>query len=162
MPITVDNQTEHLDHPPSPEELAEIYMRAEAKDPRSLLYERVLVRPKIPVFRFGIFILLFLGFGTITYMGIGHLYRKQWLALLCTVVIEALLIVLLAKPLLIALVKTYQALASTKVRNRCRYEPSCSAYMILAVEKYGFWHGFCKGMKRWRSCKPPNGGYDLP
>ncbi|MBR2309265.1 MAG: hypothetical protein IKA47_01860 [Oscillospiraceae bacterium] len=30
------------------------------------------------------------------------------------------------------------------------------------MEKHGFWQGFPKGLKRWRSCNPPNGGFNLP
>ena len=73
-----------------------------------------------------------------------------------------LICALFAKKVLIGLVKLYQAVAPAGLRNKCRYEPSCSAYMILAVEKYGLFPGVRKGLARWKSCKPPNGGYDLP
>ncbi|MBR4863272.1 MAG: membrane protein insertion efficiency factor YidD [Oscillospiraceae bacterium] len=60
------------------------------------------------------------------------------------------------------MVETYQAVAPAKTRERCRYEPSCSVYMLQALKKYGFLPGLKKGLKRWRSCKPPNGGIDPP
>jgi len=151
-----------LDHPPTPEELAEIYKRQEENDPRSVFYKRTLIRPRIPV---GWLIAFFL-VGSLTflgiYIGIEHVSDSGWLAVLCAIVGVCLLGLLFAKQLLIAAVKTYQALAPKHVRERCRYEPSCSVYMIQAVEKYGFWRGFRRGMRRWKGCKPPNGGIDLP
>ena len=71
-------------------------------------------------------------------------------------------LLIFAKSIAIWSVKIYQALAPQKVRMRCRYEPSCSMYMILCLEKYGFLKGMKKGLKRWGGCKPPNGGYDWP
>ena len=157
-----NNPIEILDHPPTPQELADIYMRSEENDPRSLLYNRVSVRPKIPVFKLLLYICLTAGFGVAGYIAAHNLWGKIWLAVICAVAAALLILLLLAKYILIAIVKTYQATAPTRVRNRCRYEPSCSAYMILAVEKYGFLKGFKKGLKRWKGCKPPNGGFDLP
>lgn len=36
----------------------------------------------------------------------------------------------------------------------CRYEPSCSLYCKQAIEKYGFWYGCVKGIRRFLSCHP--------
>lgn len=83
-------------------------------------------------------------------------------AVLAAVGMLMLVLVIFAKPIVIWAVKIYQVLAPEKVRMRCRYEPSCSVYMILCLEKYGFWKGLRKGLKRWGGCKPPNGGYDWP
>jgi putative membrane protein insertion efficiency factor len=45
----------------------------------------------------------------------------------------------------------------------CRFEPSCSAYMILAVEKHGAVKGFFKGVWRIIRCNPfSKGGEDVP
>lgn len=156
------NDYKTMDHPPSPEELAEIYKQAEEKDPRSLFYKRVLVRPKLPVGKLLLFLILFAAAAVAAYMGLFAWLHLWPLAVLGALLAVALVAVLLGKPLLITLVRSYQALASSKTRERCRFEPSCSVYMIQAVEKYGFWRGLKKGLKRWRSCKPPNGGYDIP
>ena len=123
---------------------------------------QTLVRPKWAVAQLLLYLLLLCGVGALAHMGLLHTLHLPWLAVTGAVVLPLLAVLLLAKPLLITLVKTYQALAPAKVRRRCRYEPSCSAYMILAVEKYGVWKGLVKGLKRWKGCKPPRGGYDMP
>ena len=137
-------------------------MQADAADPRSIFYQRTLIRPKIPVWQLLLILVLTLGGAVAAAFGVGAAGARLWLQLLCGVAAAGLMLLLLAKPLLIALVKTYQALAPKAVRERCRYEPSCSVYMLQAVEKYGFWKGVRKGMKRWKGCKPPNGGIDPP
>ena len=153
---------EPFNRPPTPSELAEIYMHSAENDPTSLSYKRVLVRPKVPIGKLLLCLFLLAGVGIASYIAILHFSHNSVWATVGAVVSILLVGLLLAKTLLIALVKTYQALAPDKVRLRCRYEPSCSVYMIQAVEKYGFWKGFIKGMKRWHSCKPPNGGFDPP
>ena len=62
----------------------------------------------------------------------------------------------------IGLVLLYKAIAPMSLRNRCRFEPSCSTYMIMALQKYGFFVGVYKGIRRICRCHPPNGGEDLP
>lgn len=66
------------------------------------------------------------------------------------------------KKLIILFVRVYQKYVSRKIRNRCRFEPSCSEYMILAIEKYGAYKGLQKGVKRILRCKVPNNGIDYP
>src|SRR5579872_6797994 len=51
----------------------------------------------------------------------------------------------------IALVRLYQWLLSPIFGGQCRFHPSCSQYFILAVEKYGFISGCCRGA--WRILK---------
>jgi len=62
----------------------------------------------------------------------------------------------------ICLVKIYQHFAPDAIRNKCRFEPSCSEYMILSLEKYGFVKGIGKGIGRLRRCNIDHGGYDAP
>jgi len=66
------------------------------------------------------------------------------------------------KRFLIYLIRIYQRYAPTRVRKSCRFEPSCSNYMILSLEKYGVFSGLYRGITRLGRCKPPNGGVDLP
>jgi hypothetical protein len=43
----------------------------------------------------------------------------------------------------------------------CRFYPSCSAYAIEAIEKYGLFFGGLKAAKRILRCHPFSaGGYD--
>jgi len=59
-------------------------------------------------------------------------------------------------------IKKYQKYAPTRIRSACRFEPSCSNYMLLAIEKYGLTRGGYQGVKRLLRCKIPNGGFDYP
>jgi len=65
------------------------------------------------------------------------------------------------KRLLILLVRAYQAILSPYLPNSCRYTPTCSQYMVEAVQKYGALKGGWMGLKRIGSCHPWGGhGYD--
>ncbi|MBD3616104.1 MAG: membrane protein insertion efficiency factor YidD [Gracilimonas sp.] len=63
--------------------------------------------------------------------------------------------------LIIGLVKFYQAAISPWLGKSCRYTPTCSQYMIEAVNEWGPLKGFWLGIKRIGSCHPWGGeGYD--
>ncbi len=60
-------------------------------------------------------------------------------------------------------VRFYQLTISPWLGQNCRFVPSCSAYMIEAVEKYGAVRGVLKGLARIGRCHPFHpGGYDPP
>ncbi len=45
--------------------------------------------------------------------------------------------------------------------DQCKFTPTCSNYMIDAVQKYGIIKGTRMGVKRVSRCRPGNlGGYD--
>ncbi|WP_124058352.1 membrane protein insertion efficiency factor YidD [Vaginisenegalia massiliensis] len=63
--------------------------------------------------------------------------------------------------LLILLVRGYQKFISPLFPPSCRYSPTCSAYMIQAVEDFGFFRGFLMGCARILRCHPfVEGGFD--
>lgn len=65
--------------------------------------------------------------------------------------------------LIIVLVKSYRLLLRPLLPPSCRFEPSCSEYMILAVRKYGPVRGAYNGVRRVLRCHPWHpGGYDPP
>lgn len=64
--------------------------------------------------------------------------------------------------LLLALIRLYQRTAPQRLRGACRFEPSCSNYMMLAIQKYGAWKGVKLGLQRIHRCRIPNGGEDYP
>lgn len=68
----------------------------------------------------------------------------------------------LLKRSVIGAVLIYKAFAPMSVRDRCRFTPTCSTYMIMAINKYGLFRGVFKGIGRLLRCKPPNGGEDYP
>jgi putative membrane protein insertion efficiency factor len=63
----------------------------------------------------------------------------------------------IASKILIGLVNIYQAILSPYLPNSCRYTPTCSQYMIEAIQIWGFWKGFKLGIKRFASCHPWGG-----
>ena len=65
--------------------------------------------------------------------------------------------------MLIGLVRLYQKFLSPCLGQNCRFSPTCSQYMILAIEKYGLLRGGCKGIRRILCCHPWHpGGEDPP
>lgn len=65
------------------------------------------------------------------------------------------------KQLFILLVRFYQAAISPYFPNACRYTPTCSQYMIEAIQKYGLAKGGWMGLRRVGRCHPWGGhGYD--
>jgi putative membrane protein insertion efficiency factor len=65
------------------------------------------------------------------------------------------------KKMIIAMVKGYQWLISPLLGNNCRYYPTCSSYMIQAIERFGVLKGVWMGLKRLGRCHPfHEGGID--
>ncbi|MFN6130912.1 MAG: membrane protein insertion efficiency factor YidD [Planctomycetota bacterium] len=65
--------------------------------------------------------------------------------------------------ILIQSVKFYQRAISPLLWSSCRFTPTCSQYMILAIEKYGPIRGVWKGILRILRCHPIHpGGFDPP
>jgi len=65
------------------------------------------------------------------------------------------------KVIILALLKFYKMFISPLLGNRCRFFPTCSAYMAEAVTKYGALKGVWLGLKRLIRCHPfCDGGYD--
>jgi putative membrane protein insertion efficiency factor len=63
--------------------------------------------------------------------------------------------------LFIVIVKAYQWIISPLLPKSCRYEPSCSHFMIDALRKCGPIKGMYHGIKRILRCNPySGGGYD--
>ena len=63
--------------------------------------------------------------------------------------------------ILIAFVRMYQVGLSPLLPASCRYYPSCSAYAITALEKYGAVRGAWLAVRRISRCHPFHpGGYD--
>lgn len=66
------------------------------------------------------------------------------------------------KYILIQLIRIYQQTFSRILPSRCRFYPSCSAYMIDALTEYGWQRGSWLGLKRLSKCHPFHpGGFDF-
>jgi len=58
-------------------------------------------------------------------------------------------------------VRIYQWTISPLFPSNCRYQPTCSNYMIQAVQEWGIFKGTWLGLKRISSCHPWGGeGHD--
>ncbi len=65
------------------------------------------------------------------------------------------------KTLLIGLVRAYRMFISPWLLPSCRYRPTCSAYAIEAIERFGAWQGGWLALRRILRCHPFHpGGYD--
>jgi len=61
----------------------------------------------------------------------------------------------------LAILRTYKRLISPLLPPMCRFEPTCSVYMMKAVEQYGALRGIWLGVRRLARCHPFNpGGWD--
>lgn len=132
------------------------------QDPRSITYIRKLKRPKIDWLKVGALILLppvlFIIFGWLLYYcGISMIQ-----SFLIAMMIWLIYLGVALKSILLWLVKIYQRYAPDSIRKKCRFEPSCSEYMMLSIEKYGVWKGVRKGIDRLKRCNVNNGGFDFP
>lgn len=64
---------------------------------------------------------------------------------------------------IIGVIRVYQRTLSPLLGSVCRFQPSCSRYMIGAIEKYGVVRGVSKGCRRLCRCHPWHpGGFDPP
>ncbi|MEH0019670.1 MAG: membrane protein insertion efficiency factor YidD [Desulfobacter sp.] len=67
----------------------------------------------------------------------------------------------MSRQLLSILIRFYQFFISPFLGANCRYVPTCSAYALEAVEKYGSLKGSALALKRVLRCHPFRpGGYD--
>jgi putative membrane protein insertion efficiency factor len=60
-----------------------------------------------------------------------------------------------------SLIRLYKRFLSPMLPPSCRFYPSCSAYTLAAIEKYGLLRGSVMGAWRLLRCNPFSaGGYD--
>lgn len=135
---------------------------SDTSDPRSFAYVRVLKRPKIHWFRIGACVLVPLLLAAGAVFGLKAL-ELSTLVSIC-IALGALFVyaAVMAKSAAICAVQIYQRYAPASIRNKCRFEPSCSEYMILAIKKYGLLQGLRKGRHRLKRCNVDDGGFDAP
>lgn len=124
------------------------------QDPRSIDYERVYNKTPINILKILIIITIYVLF----YIA----FRIIKLNNLYLVIFSIMYIILNTKNLLILFIKIYQHIAPISIRSKCRFEPSCSNYMLMCLQKYGLISGLKKGIKRLKRCNVSDGGYDYP
>ncbi len=90
------------------------------------------------------------------------LVKKEAPINIISLIAAIILSYILLKYFLIGAVLMYKAFAPLSMRDQCRFTPTCSTYMIMALKKYGAIIGLIKGILRIIRCRPPNGGIDYP
>lgn len=123
-------------------------------DPRSYNYKRIYNKEPINKIRLSIIILIDIILSLFLYF----IFRNS----LIIIIVNLIYYLFLLKYVLIFIVKIYQKIAPISIRSRCRFEPSCSNYMLQSLEKYGLFKGLKKGIKRLKRCNINDGGYDYP
>jgi len=67
----------------------------------------------------------------------------------------------LATRILVFIVYAYRVTLGPFLGGHCRFQPTCSQYMLDAVAKYGPWRGAWRGTCRICRCHPLGGsGFD--
>lgn len=135
---------------------------SDEQDPRSSNYVRILKRPQISWFRIILYFLIPAIVITALIIALKHFSVSTTMTVILAITVFTVYIILTLKRAIICAVKIYQRYAPDSVRNKCRFEPSCSEYMILAIEKYGLLKGVKKGINRLKRCNVNDGGFDYP
>ena len=67
----------------------------------------------------------------------------------------------LARRIAIAPIRAYQTVISPALPRRCKYEPTCSAYAVQAIRRFGILRGLVLAVWRLLRCNPfSHGGFD--
>ena len=59
-------------------------------------------------------------------------------------------------------IRLYQRFVSPLLGSTCRFSPTCSHYMIEAIQRHGLWRGGWMGLRRILRCHPFNKGGEDP
>jgi putative component of membrane protein insertase Oxa1/YidC/SpoIIIJ protein YidD len=134
---------------------------AEQEEAWEYVCRRELTRPRTNVKRALRYSMLFLGIDILVTRICGYLvqyfYQKSGfidstcsISLLAIIffIITSLGLLAVSKKTLIGLVRLYQRYAPERIRRKCLFKPTCSEYMILALEKHGLIKGLYKGCYR--------------
>lgn len=150
------------------EQFTDLHPKGSPNDIQHFDLERELVRPvlhfkRVLIKTVAVFITATV-FGILAKIILNSFYckRASMFSFLVSGLIIILAIIIKLKSILIWLIMVYQKFAPERVRLRCVFNPSCSEYMILAIEKYGVIKGIYKGIKRLKRCHLPNFGDDFP
>jgi putative membrane protein insertion efficiency factor len=135
---------------------------ADPTNPANFAYKRILVRPTLKWTRIIAYVMLLFFLPVSAWVICGHCNLPAAERILVSAIVLGCYVSCTAKKASICCVRIYQRYAPDVVRNRCRFEPSCSQYMILAIEKYGVIRGIAKGIGRLKRCNVHSSGYDYP
>jgi putative membrane protein insertion efficiency factor len=58
------------------------------------------------------------------------------------------------KKIIIKFIQLYQWFSRRFWKSNCRFYPTCSAYMMLSIKRFGIIYGLKIGLKRLLRCQP--------
>lgn len=131
-------------------------------DPRSSSYKRILIRPRINWLLFVTWLICPIILCVLVFTAYKLWQYSPEYNLPIMIIIVLTYLVCTAKRMIIFSIRVYQRYAPDSIRLKCRFEPSCSEYMIQSIQKYGLIKGLVRGMKRLSRCNIDGGGYDYP
>lgn len=131
-------------------------------DPRSLSYVRKLNRPTINWLKIFFYSILPILLSVVLFVLFRSFGLSVMLSSLVSIAVFLIYIVFAIKPAVVCCIKIYQRYAPDRIRNKCRFEPSCSEYMLIVIRKYGLIKGVKKGIHRLKRCNVNDGGFDFP
>jgi putative component of membrane protein insertase Oxa1/YidC/SpoIIIJ protein YidD len=129
-----------------------LHPEGSANNIKIVVRERQLIRPEIYYWKAVLNVLIPVVFCFIAF---------QWTNQLAIIMLCVYTLLRLGG-IIIWFIHLYQRYASDEIRLACVFEPSCSEYMILSIQKYGAICGCINGIKRLKRCHYPNGGNDYP
>lgn len=131
-------------------------------DPRSPHYKRILTRPRIRWFRFAVSLLGMI-ICAISLMTMFHIIGMlAWVRYILAAIFIIVYCMIHKEIILCETIRIYQHYAPDRIRNRCCCEPSCSNYMIMAIQKNGPIIGIFRGLRRLKKCGIEVSGIDYP
>jgi len=124
--------------------------------------KRELIRPKTNIINAAYFLSLLLLVCFAVSMIMNFLFEKIPFMFVFVFVFFLLSFILL-KRIIIGMVELYQHYMPEFLRRSCLCMPTCSEYMILAIEKYGALKGLRKGLYRlMHTCRGKDYKIDYP
>ena len=130
-------------------------------DPRSVAYHRQNFRPPIPWLRLWLGIII--PIGALAAWGVysAKFPISKVSVIVGWVLLLGIIVGIALKHAIIAIIQIYQRFAPDRIRNKCRFEPSCSQYTIRALQRYGLIRGLSKGVNRIYRCSfKHDGGFE--
>jgi putative component of membrane protein insertase Oxa1/YidC/SpoIIIJ protein YidD len=151
----------------------------EQQEAEKYVLEKELMRPKTTVFTvikcyfffltsiFGITVLLYL---FLRYLFPGIAVKIQSAVeerpyIVCIIILAACHVIgflVVLKDMVIGFVHLYQHYAPEELRRNCLFKPTCSEYMLLAIEKHGLIKGIKLSFNRFSRCNGNTYSIDYP
>jgi len=131
-------------------------------DPSSPFYKRTITRPDVHWLRLALLSVAHALGAAVPAIALSGTDVSPVLTVLFAAACFIAVLLIHARVTITELILVYQHFAPEALRCKCRFEPSCSQYMLLSVRKYGAVRGTLKGIDRLKRCAPPNGGFDEP